>query len=345
MSTPASQYLSKEYEDHTDCTFNNLVNWHKSQRDITPPSAREHGSTELAWRISVKSLKTAVARRNQHDFLYNSLRAQTWLHEFTHHNLVSNPSQPSKFTCLLWQILRAVLTFHPSSTHYQTMLIRFLWSKTPDASAALANCYGASTPGHDKDGGYNGEFGTAISADNYAMFALSVYFQEILSRQAPYEPEDPRYKQSPDVWLSQYQIASVSSLDDDPDMYNSSTETITPSVSPTFTDLVSPLTRSDAIGNINAFCQDNFKWDFQIVPPISYGNGKTPAGNNKAMQFDNSVSSTDRIVKNGFWLNVVFYDRFGIGSMPFTQGSTSGEKIASCTNPSMAILDCCQTDT
>ena len=49
----------------------------------------------------------------------------------------------------------------------------------------------------DEDGGYNGEFGAAINADNYVMFAMSVYFQETLSRQAPIEPKDPRYKDIP----------------------------------------------------------------------------------------------------------------------------------------------------
>jgi len=28
------------------------------------------------------------------NFLYDKLRAQTWLHEFTHHMIVSNPNQP-----------------------------------------------------------------------------------------------------------------------------------------------------------------------------------------------------------------------------------------------------------
>lgn len=43
----------------------------------------------------------------------------------------------------------------------------------------------------DKKGGYKGEFGTAINSENYVAFALSVYFQETLSVQAPFEPEGP----------------------------------------------------------------------------------------------------------------------------------------------------------
>lgn len=66
-----------------------------------------------------------------------------------------------------------------------------------DAGAALAKWFGSTTPVKDSDGGYNGEFGTAINADAYAMFAMSVYFQETLSRQAPIEPADPRYKNIP----------------------------------------------------------------------------------------------------------------------------------------------------
>jgi len=66
-----------------------------------------------------------------------------------------------------------------------------------DCVAALAKWYGSSTPVRDEDGGYNGEFGAAINADNYVMFAMSVYFQETLSRQAPIEPKDPRYKNIP----------------------------------------------------------------------------------------------------------------------------------------------------
>lgn len=31
------------------------------------------------------------------NFLWDKLRAQTWLHEFTHHDIISNPNQPSKF--------------------------------------------------------------------------------------------------------------------------------------------------------------------------------------------------------------------------------------------------------
>jgi hypothetical protein len=82
-----------------------------------------------------------------------------------------------------------------------------------------------------------------------------------------------------------------------------------------------------------------------MVPPISYGDGKTPAGQKKAMQFGNSVSSSDRTVKNGIWLNARFFDEECMGSTAFAQGSSSDDKTAYCTNHFMSILDDCQTDT
>lgn len=86
----------------------------------------------------------------------------------------------------------------------------------PDASAALAKWYGSTTKVDNEDGGYNDEAETAINADNYTMFAMSVYFQETLSRQAPYEPKDPRYKDIPKEF--------VDPVPDHPDPFNISGE-------------------------------------------------------------------------------------------------------------------------
>ncbi|KAF8859275.1 hypothetical protein BDZ45DRAFT_689375 [Acephala macrosclerotiorum] len=307
-----------------------------------------------AWnnRYTLEAVNNAIIKRGKENidmtFLYTYLRGQTWLHEFLHHNPVSNPYQPVTDLVIKgrnWPI--------NSDTCYG-----------PDASAAMAKWYGSTTPVSNSDGGYNNEFGTAINADNYAMFAMSVYFQESLSRQAPFEPNNPGYK---DI-----QKSFVDPVPNHPDALNFSGDSLDTYDNSSITDVnlftdatpfvaitdralcidesipdpfQQPFSRSDTIGNINAFCQDSFKWDFQMVPPISYGNGKTPGGANKAIQFDNSVSSSDRTVKNGIWLNVIFFDEGCMGSIPFAWGSTSEEKTASCTNQFMSILDGCQTDT
>jgi hypothetical protein len=47
---------------------------------------------------------------------------------------------------------------------------------------------GCSNPLDDDAGGIHGEFGTLVNADNYAIFALSIYFQESFSSGEVFEP-------------------------------------------------------------------------------------------------------------------------------------------------------------
>lgn len=103
--------------------------------------------------------------------------------------------------------------------------------------------------------------------------------------------------------------------------------------------------RSNAIDEITTFCNNAFTLDFEVVAPISFGNGKTPTGENKGMQFDNSISSLNQTVASGIWLNVRFFNEECNGSLYFAKGSNTAEKAAYCTKNFMNILDGCQNTT
>ena len=64
----------------------------------------------------------------------------------------------------------------------------------PSISAYFAKWAGPLKKVSDDKGGYNGEFGTTINAENYALFALSVFVQETYSVTTPYEPRDQAWK-------------------------------------------------------------------------------------------------------------------------------------------------------
>ncbi|TVY85113.1 hypothetical protein LSUE1_G000442 [Lachnellula suecica] len=287
------------------------------------------------------------------NFLWNKLRAQTWLHEFTHHNMVTNPNPP---VTDVW--IKGVYWPREPSVCYG-----------PDASAALAIWYGSTTPVKNEDGGYNEEFGTAINADNYGMFAMSVYFQETLSRQAPYEPKNPQWRNIPKKnvepvpgHLNMFNDG-IYPPHEDPDIYNtsntntSSALTInTPPLPASIKDKAlcinetipnpfqQPFARNDAISNINAFCKDNYKLKIQMVAHIDWGTGVTSTGQNKWYQFDNGAGP-NHTVENGIWLGVRFFDEGCQKSVPFAAGNNTSEKIAYCTKNFMSVLDDCQTNT
>ncbi|KAH6671868.1 hypothetical protein B0J14DRAFT_669318 [Halenospora varia] len=277
------------------------------------------------------------------------LRASTYIHEMTHHQPVSNP-----FNTVDDLIV---------SGGYRVY--------GPERSAQLAKWYGSATPVKNEDGGHNGEHGAAINAENLNLFALSVYFQEKLSLQAPFEPADGEWRYQLKYWSDPVPTTRPLSIFEDLSGAENNTQYANDRLaqSASLTPLSQygktrkgvalcvngdqpephqiPFDRQDAITTINIFCSVPTRWDFQLVPPISVGTGLSEGdhGAKKTMKFDNMKSPDEPVVDNGIWLNVRFWDEECSGFAPFTIGTSPQEKTQYCTDKFMGILDNCQTNT
>ncbi|PQE03243.1 hypothetical protein CJF30_00005738 [Rutstroemia sp. NJR-2017a BBW] len=220
--------------------------------------------------------------------------------------------------------------------------------------------WGCSQPVDDDAGGIHGEFGTLVNADNYAIFALSIYFQENFHRGDPFEPSGPwrdipkwmtnpvkPKKPSSNTWANLYDNATIATMDTlAPDYKTTKTQSNTPwcvnGAQPDHDQ--QPFSRSDAINSINDFCSHTAYWDLTIVPPISMGTGSTKNGKPKATGVDNSKGD-NRAVDNGIWLMAKMAQDGCSGSFPFGHGNTADQKKQYCVDRYMTILDNCQTDT
>ncbi|KAJ8061053.1 hypothetical protein OCU04_010130 [Sclerotinia nivalis] len=273
------------------------------------------------------------------------LRAYTYLHETLHHTIVSNP----------WIGDVNIQTASEPQGAYGA-----------PACASLAKWYGCSNSGvSTKNGGVNGEFGTVVNADNYAIFALSIYFQETLSVSSPFEPAgswrdipkrlvDPAPRSStsnayPGADASLYLV----DVPDNSNIEGSAFDLVTTTSQPN-----SPLcvdgsqadpdqqyfSRSNAVQSIDDFRSESDYWGISIVSSISFGTDRTSNSKSQVTGIDNSKED-NHAVDDGTWLAAKMAAEGCIGSFAFGHGTTSDQKKQYCVDHSTTVLDDCQTDT
>ncbi|KAH8909286.1 hypothetical protein BR93DRAFT_388432 [Coniochaeta sp. PMI_546] len=94
---------------------------------------------------------------------------------------------------------------------------------------------------------------------------------------------------------------------------------------------------------ITAFCSDREMFQKVIVPPISYGNGKTDDGRTKVVGVigDYPVPNS----KNKLWLGLLYTHQACMGTFQFAVGKNDQDSIDHCKIRLRTILNGCQTDT
>lgn len=94
---------------------------------------------------------------------------------------------------------------------------------------------------------------------------------------------------------------------------------------------------------ITAFCSNRDMFKKVIVPPISYGNGKTDDGRTKVVGVVGNYTIPDS--QNKLWLGLLYTHQACMGTFQFAVGKNDQESIDHCKLRLGTILNGCQTDT
>lgn len=95
--------------------------------------------------------------------------------------------------------------------------------------------------------------------------------------------------------------------------------------------------------NIQTFCAGHDQWGKLIVPPISYGNGKTNDGQTKVAGVVGNFPIPNS--NNLLWLGVLYSRHACVGNFHFGIGQSDQDKTDHCKKRLLTVLNGCQTDT
>jgi hypothetical protein len=136
-----------------------------------------------------------------------------------------------------------------------------------------------------------------------------------------------------------------------PEESSSTTPSSSPTPPPIINGIPAPACNTDGIDfgrtpaaqAIESFCSNKGYWNTFIVPSISFGSGKTSAGNSKAPGIGDKYDLGD---STDLWLGLFFTNTGHCqGRFEFGIGATDQDKIDHCKLRFGTVLDSCQTDT